>query len=216
MKKKELIIIGGNSILISKFLELNLNKFYRKITIISHRKYQGEIKRYNIVDCLEPQLLEKTLKAICSNNLFNYDLIVSNTPSIKSNFTKEKTREWSMTTLKVINMLSFNINIKKVIYTGSCLPLLPTYHESIYKRLKDLEMRCYINLKYHEFKKNSYIILPPLKLKKNNHINVFFETYEKWSLIIFKELNLNNSILYPSGFIGFITKILFYLRFKIL
>ena len=35
MKKKALIILGGNSRLISKFLEINLLELYKNITIIS-------------------------------------------------------------------------------------------------------------------------------------------------------------------------------------
>jgi hypothetical protein len=214
MKDLVLIIIGGNSRLVSSLLELNLEKKYKKIIIISHRKFQGNTK-HTIVDELDPKELDKTITKICSSNLFNYNIIISNTPPIESDFTNETTREWSMTTLKIINMISFKENINKVIFVGSCLPLLPIYHNSIYKRLKDIEMRCYFELDYHKFKKNSYIILPPLKSKNYFAKTFFLDTYQKWSLIILKELKSKNSIVYPSGLIGIITKTLFLIRFKI-
>ena len=47
--KQKLIVIGGNSKLVSKFLEINLDKIYRKIIIISHRKYNG-VKNYEIIE----------------------------------------------------------------------------------------------------------------------------------------------------------------------
>ena len=51
MKKNGLIIIGGNSKLISKFLNNNLYSLYQKIIIISHRKYNGN-DDYEIIEFL--------------------------------------------------------------------------------------------------------------------------------------------------------------------
>ena len=48
------------------------------------------------------------------------------------------------------------------------------------------------------------------------HFNLLFDDYEKWAQIIKQELNLNNSIIYPMGIVGFITKILFLIKFKTL
>ena len=58
--------------------------------------------------------------------------------------------------------------------------------------------------------------MPPLKFKKDIKINLLFDDYEKWAQIIKQELNLNNSIIYPMGIVGFITKILFLIKFKTL
>jgi hypothetical protein len=213
MMEKALIIIGGNSTLISKFLKTELNIIYKKIIIISHRKYNGEAN-HEIIEFLDPKLLEITLNNIISNNLFDYDLIVSNTPPQNADFQNEKTREWAMVTLKVMNMFSFNHIIKKVIFTGSCLPLLPLYHESFYKKLKDIEMRYFIDLIFKNNKKHSYIILPPLRMNSDTKFNPIFDSYEKWALILREELGLNNSIVYPRGIVGFITKILFFIKFR--
>ena len=58
MKDKVLIIVGGNSKLISKLLELNLNTNFKKIIIISHRKFDGG-ENYEVIQFLEPKLLKK-------------------------------------------------------------------------------------------------------------------------------------------------------------
>ena len=58
--------------------------------------------------------------------------------------------------------------------------------------------------------------MPPLKFKKDIKINLLFDDYEKWALKIKQELNLNNSIIFPMGIVGFITKILFLIKFKTL
>ena len=209
----KLIIVGGNSQLISNFLKLDLEIFYKEVFIISHRKLRSK-SHHNIIENLNPNKILQTIIRICSDNLFSYDIIFSNTPPLDSDFNNEKTREWSMTILKMINTISFNKNINKAIYVGSCLPLLPLYHDSIYKRIKDLEMRCYFDLNYQDFSKNSYFILPPLKSQNKVITNLISENYQKWSLEIYKELKLKNSIVFPSGLIGLITKILFIIRFK--
>ena len=57
MKEKVLIIVGGNSKLISKLLEIDLNVIFKKIIIISHRKYKGN-KRHEIIQFLEQELMK--------------------------------------------------------------------------------------------------------------------------------------------------------------
>lgn len=215
MKEKVLIILGGNSKLISKLLELNLETIYKKIIIISHREYKG-VTNYEIIQFLEPKLLKKTLEEIISNEYFHYSLIVSNTPPQNADFDNKKTLEWSNATQTIISMDGFNKKIRKVIFTGSCLPLLPFYHENFYKKLKNTEMTSFVNSNLKKNKKFSYIILPPLKYKNDNKINLIFDDYEKWAFKIKQELDLNNSIIFPTGIVGFITKILFLIKFKIL
>lgn len=215
MKEKVLIIVGGNSKLISKLLEIDLNVIFKKIIIISHRKYKGN-KRHEIIQFLEPRLLKKTLENIIENEHFNYKLIVSNTPPQNADFKNKKIQEWGNASKTIMNMNNLNNKIEKIIYTGSCLPLLPFYHESFYKRLKNDEMKSFINLDLKKNKKFSYIILPPLKFKNDLKFNLIFEDYEKWALIIKKELSLSNSIIYPGGIVGFITKLLFLIKFKTL
>ena len=56
MKEKVLIILGGNSTLIAKFLQTKIDKKYLKIIIISHRKYKGLLK-HKIIDFLDPEYL---------------------------------------------------------------------------------------------------------------------------------------------------------------
>ncbi len=215
MKEKVLIIVGGNSKLISKLLELDLNNIFKKIIIISHRKFDGG-ENYEIIQFLEPKLLKKILEEIILNKSYHYYLVVSNTPPQNADFNNKRTLEWSNATQTIINMDSFNEKISKVIFTGSCLPLLPFYNESFYKELKKKELITFVNSNLINNKKFSYIILPPLKFKKDIKINLLFDDYEKWALIIKQELNLNNSIIFPMGIVGFITKILFLIKFKTL
>ena len=89
MKDKVLIIVGGNSKLISKLLELNLNTNFKKIIIISHRKFDGG-ENYEIIQLLEPKLLKKTLEEIILDNYFHYYLVVSNTPPQNADFNNKK------------------------------------------------------------------------------------------------------------------------------
>ena len=213
MKKKALIILGGNSRLISKFLEINLFELYKNITVISHRKYIGN-SNFEIIASLNPKLLEKTLDDIVSKKQFEFDLIVSNTPPQNSNFKDPNILEWSMATLKIMQMKSLCKKFRKLIYTGSCLPLLPFYHENFYKKLKNLEMKTFIKLDLQLNKNQTYIILPPLKFKNDNNINFIFDNYEKWALKLKEELSYNNSIVYPRGIVGIITKILFFIKFR--
>ena len=213
MKEKALIILGGNSKLISKLLEYNLFKLYKKIILISHRKYNGKLN-FEIIEFLDPKLLEKTLENIISSDQFEFDLIISNTPPQNSNFQNSNTLEWSMATLKIMKMNTLTKKFRRLIYTGSCLPLLPFYHESFYKTLKNNEMKSFIKLNLRLNKNQTYIILPPLKFKSDKRINPIFDNYEKWALILKEELNYNNSIVYPRGIVGIITKILFFIKFR--
>ncbi len=66
MKKKILIILGGNSKLIKKLLEYDLSQIYKKIILISHRKYNGKLD-FDIIEFFNPILLEKKLESIISN-----------------------------------------------------------------------------------------------------------------------------------------------------
>ena len=159
MKKKALIIVGGNSKLISKFLEIDLYKLYQKIIIISHRKYNGD-NNYIIIDFLNPKLLHQTLEKIISNNNFYYDLIISNTPTENADFQNKNTLEWSLAPVKVMNMNFVNKFVKKLIFTGSCLPLLPFYKERFYKKLKNNEMKSFVKLCLKFNKNATYFILP--------------------------------------------------------
>jgi len=213
MKNKGLIIIGGNSKLISEFLIIKQNNKYKKVIIISHRKYEGHTN-YEILEFLEPELLINTIEEIMSDKDLEYDIIVSNTPPQNADFQNKKTLEWSKASLNLMNMISVNQFIGKIIFTGSCLPLLPFYHESFYKTLKNNEMKSFIKLNLRLNKNQTYIILPPLKCKSDKRINPIFDNYEKWALILKEELSYNNSIVYPRGIVGIITKILFFIKFR--
>lgn len=215
MKEKTLIILGGNSKLVTKLLEHNLFNLYKKIIIISHRKYNGKLD-FDIIEFLDPKLLEKTLENIISSEQFEFDLIISNTPPQNSDFKNSNILEWSMATLKIMKKNSLNKKFRKLIYTGSCLPLLPFYHDGFYKKLKNNEMTTFIKLDLKLNKNQTYIILPPLKFKSDKKINLIFDNYEKWALILKEELGFNNSIVFPRGIVGIITKILFFIKFRIL
>ena len=213
MKKNGLIIIGGNSKLISKFLENDLQSLYQKIIIISHRKYNGN-DGYEIIEFLNPKLVKKTLEKILSNKKFYFDLIVSNTPTQNIDLKNEKTLEWSKVAIEIMNMSSINKLVRKLIYTGSCLPLLPLYHNSLYKKIKNSEMKNFVKLWLNNNQKGTYIILPPLIYKNTKKLNLIFDYYEKWALKLKEELSLNNSIIYPDGIVGMVTKILFFIKFS--
>ena len=83
-----------------------------------------------------------------------------------------------------------------------------------YKRLKNLEMKTFIKLDLQLNKNQTYIILPPLKFKSDNRISLIFDNYEKWASRLREELSYNNSIVYPRGIVGIITKILFLLSLE--
>ena len=163
---------------------------------------------------MDPKLLKKTLENIVSKELFEFDLVISNTPPQNSDFKDSNILEWSMATLKIMRMKSLCKKFRKLIYTGSCLPLLPFYHENFYKRLKNLEMKTFIKLDLQLNKNQTYIILPPLKFKSDNRISLIFDNYEKWASRLREELSYNNSIVYPRGIVGIITKILFLLSLE--
>ena len=204
--------LGGNSTLINNFLQTKIEKKYKKIIIISHRKYKGFSKN-KIIDFLDPALLENTLKNILSDNSVEYYLIISNTPPQNADFNIKKTLDWGMSSIKVMKMHSIKDKFKKIIFTGSCLPLLPIYHKSFYKELKYLEMNTYVNLDNKYYQNFTYIILPPLRLS-NHKFNFLHDSYENWAYILKKELGLNNRIVYPKGIVGLVTKILFIIRFR--
>tara|TARA_Y100000389_G_scaffold204208_1_gene255602 strand:- start:1039 stop:1686 length:648 start_codon:yes stop_codon:yes gene_type:complete len=212
MKKNGLIIIGGNSKLISKFLNNNLYSLYQKIIIISHRKYNGN-DDYEIIEFLNPKLIKTTLEKILLNKKYYFDLIVSNTPTQNIDFKNEKTLEWGKVAIDIMNTSSINKLVRKLIYTGSCLPLLPIYHNSLYKKIKNSEMKNFVKLWLNNNQKGTYIILPPLKYKNTKKLNLIFDYYEKWALKLKEELSLNNSIVYPNGFVGIVTKVLFFIKF---
>ncbi len=215
MKERALIIIGGNSKLISELLILKLNEKYKRTIIVTHRKYKGE-NCYEIIEFTEPKLIIKTLEEIMSNRHYQYDIIVSNTPPQNANFQNEKTQEWGEVPIKIMNMVSVNHFNGKILFTGSCLSLLPFYHESFYKRLKEREMRTFVNLDLNIKKKLTYLILPPLKKINKEKLNFIWDDYRKWALILREELGLDNLIVYPRGLVGLVTKILFFIKYKVL
>ena len=209
---KVLIILGGNSTLVDKFLQTKIEKDYQKIIIISHRKYKG-LSKHEVIDFLDPALLEDTLNNILLDNSFEYDLIISNTPPQNADFNIKKTLDWGMSAIKVMKMDSIKNKFRRIVFTGSCLPLLPLYHKSFYKELKYSEMSAYINLNNKYCQNFTYIILPPLKLSKHK-FSFLHDSYENWAYILKKELGLNNRIVYPKGIVGFVTKILFIIKFR--
>jgi len=212
MKQKALIIVGGNSKLVSKFLEINLYKLYQKIIVISHRKYNGD-NNYEIIDFLDPKLLQQTLEKIITNDNFYFDLIISNTPTENVDFQNKDILEWSLVPIKVMNMNFVNKFVKKLIFTGSCLPLLPLYNERFYKKLKNNEMKSFVKTCLKLNQNATYFILPPLKFENVKKLNPIYDNYEKWAFKLKEELSLNNSIVYPNGIVGLITKMFFFIKF---
>ena len=75
-------------------------------------------------------------------------------------------------------------------------------------------MKTFIKLDLQLNKNQTYIILPPLKFKSDNRISLIFDNYEKWASRLREELSYNNSIVYPRGIVGIITKILFFIKFR--
>ena len=187
MKQNGLIIIGGNSKLISKFLNDDLFHVYKKIIVISHRAYKGE-KNYEIIDNINPKFINKALVKIISDKNFSFDLIISNTPTGNADFQDENTLEWSLLASKIMDNNDINRLFRKIIFTGSCLPLLPLYHDSYYKNIKNNEMIKFMRLCLNYDKKFTYIILPPLKFKNIKKLSFIIDDYEKWAVILKEEL----------------------------
>ena len=74
-------------------------------------------------------------------------------------------------------------------------------------------MKSFVKICLKSNQNATYFILPPLKFKNIKNFNPIYDNYEKWALKLKEELGLNNSIVYPSGIVGLITKILFFIKF---
>ena len=209
----KLIVIGGNSNLVQRILEVNRLK-YKEIFIISHRKYYGAKKlNFSIFEDIKPLDFKKIITKIFNNNSNNLiDILVSNTPSVGSNYGLIKTREWSLISINLMNYLNDFTNLHKIIFTFSSLALIPFINKSFYKNIKKIEMTYYLNFLNSE--KIIICILPPLG-KINGIGNFFSEPINLWAKKIIKAFNNSNNILYPTGINGIIIKFLFYVWRKL-
>ena len=190
MNKKKLIIFGGNSTLVQEFLTLSLIK-YEEITILSHRKYFGR-EGFNVIDEIDPFL--------------------SNTPPIQAEYKNPLIMEWGLTSTKLMNFFCCHENINKVIIVGSCISLIPFYNNSIYKNLKIIEAKLFLSFNYMDYKKSTFIFLPPINKNNNFLVKIFSDNQKKWVKIILDETNQNNRFLFPTGFLGLIMKFLFLIK----
>jgi hypothetical protein len=188
---------------------------YEKVSLISHR--HNKLKtHFEIIDSVDPKNILKVIEDLLTEKNETVDIIISNTPPQSSDFSNEKTMEWAMTAIKIMNTLSFDKRIKKIIYAGSCLSLLPLYHSSVYKNIKYLELKCFLDLKFNNFKKNSFVILPPMEKGKEKHLklNLLKDTYTNGAKLIIKAINKDKQIIFPFGFVGFACRLLFHFRFR--
>jgi len=214
MHIKNLIIIGGNSELIKEIIKMDFIYSYENVFLISHRSNKTKTK-FQIIDSVEPKNILKVIESIFYENNKDFHIIISNTPPQSSDFSNEKTMEWAMTSVRIMNTLSFNKKIEKVIYAGSCLSLLPFYHNSVYKNIKCLELRSYIDLRFSKFKKNSFVILPPMESgnEKQLKLNLVKDSYSTGAKLMIKAIVQDKQIIFPSGVVGIACRLLFHLRY---
>ena len=209
--KKNIILIGSNSNFVKNVLnEPEFLTNYNKIYLLSHRSYNGKNNKYNIVENINPFYLVNILKEIFDtySTKIKWDILVSNTPPQMSNFNDMIIKEWSFTTLKIMNYLSFSSNVNKVIFLGSCLSFVPLFNNCFYKSLKKIEFQMFHNLNFYNNNNNKicYCILPPLKPGVVGLGKFFSQDIKFWSKKIMNEFDETNKLILPSGLIGVILK----------
>jgi len=216
MIQKNLIVIGGNSRLVNNFLTKESNLTYKNVFLLSHRKKENK-DNFNIIDCIDPLNILNVINDLLNVSSYNFDVIISNTPPQCACFLKEETMDWALISIKLMNSFSFNDRIERVVYTGSCLALIPFYHNSIYKTIKCMELTSFIGLKFNRFEKNRYVILPPMYegMKSSNLKFIFInDTFSNGAKLISKAIGNDKMIIFPFGLLGVICKMLFYLRYR--
>lgn len=212
MHIKNLIIIGGNSQLIKEFINMDFIFSYEKVFLISHRNNKLKTN-FQIIDSVDPKNTLKVIEGLITENNENFHIIISNTPPQSSDFSNEKTMEWALCSIKIMNTLTHDKRINKVIYAGSCLSLLPLYHSSTYKSIKILELKSFIDLKFSNFKKNSFVILPPMGKGKEKKFNLLEDSYCNGAKLIIKAITKDKQIIFPFGVVGFACRLLFHFRY---
>ena len=140
-------------------------------------------------------IAKKVIEDLITENNENFHVIISNTPPQSSDFSNEKTMEWALCSIKIMNTLTHDKRINKVIYAGSCLSLLPLYHSSTYKSIKILELKSFIDLKFSNFKKNSFVILPPMGKGKEKKFNLLEDSYCNGAKLIIKAITKDKQII---------------------
>lgn len=208
MKKNILVLIGGNSGLVQEILQMPLSN-YDEVIVICHRKYFGK-NRGRIIEHVNPFLFDETIIKVFHNPNIMFDVIVSCTPPVTSDYSDPLVREWGFTGLKLMNSLHHYENVNRFIYTGSCLSLIPYYHSSFYKRIKNLELQMFKSLTFCKKNKGLFAFLPPLDNQKGLLSKIFSEGKQEWSIKLVNELQKENRFLFPSGIKGVLMKSLFF------
>ena len=209
--KKNLILIGSNSNFVQNILrEPSYLTKYSKIYLISHRSYKGQDRTCEIFENINPFNLVDILKQIidtCSATK-KWDILVSNTPPQTSNFDDIVIREWSLTTLKIMNYLSASNCVNKVIFLGSCLSFVPLFNNCFYKSLKKIEFNMFYDLKYYNYSRVGFCVLPPLRPGVVGMGKLFSQDIKFWSKKVMNEFDKSNKLILPSGVIGIVLKVI--------
>ena len=130
---KNIIFIGSNSNFVQNIIQNKyLLKNYNEIFLLSHRHYRGIETDYIVLDNLNTFEIFETIKKIVRKTKMGifWDILISNTPPQCSNFNNHVIREWSITSIKLINFLSYSSNINRVILLGSSLSFVPFLRNS--------------------------------------------------------------------------------------
>ena len=213
---KNIIFIGSNSSFVQDLLKLDkTQETYSKVYLISHRKYLGKKKDYVILDNIDPINIISILDPILTNteNIL-FDILVSNTPPKDCDFQNGTTKEWGLTSLKLLNYLNYSQKLNKSIFLGSSLALVPFIRKGIYKSIKKIEFLLFYELEFYQSSKLGFCLLPPLTPGVNGLGKLFSQSRNVWSKKILNEFNSNNGLIIPNGLIGIIIKFILLTKFQ--
>ncbi len=215
-RNKNIIIIGSNSKFTKSFLNIkDIEKKYSKFFLISHRKYNGKISNFNIIQNVNPLYIIEIVENILNStdNHEKFDVLVTNTPPKDANYSSDLVFEWALTSFKIMNLLSYSSKINLAIFLGSCLSFIPLFRNGIYKSIKKNEFVFYNELGFDMSKNISFCILPPLDPGTKGIGKLFSEPMSFWSKKILEEFNSCNKLILPTGILGLIIKIIIFLKF---
>ncbi len=216
---KKIILIGGNSAIVQSIIKskLILNQ-YDEVIIICHTKYRGGVDNLTIMDNINPisassLVLEYINQA--SRDL-HFDLIISNTPTNETAYCDDKTLEWGLLSARLLPALSRNSHVNRALFLGSSLALIPFYHGSLYKRLKQMEFSIYQKFCIPGNGKIAYFLLPPIA-GSNGLVGlgrIFAQPREIWINNILSALTSNRELIVPKGLVGVVCRIFLLWRNK--
>lgn len=212
---KNIIFIGSNSNFVQDILKNKyLLKKYSKIYLLSHRKYNYNRINKIIIENVNPFEIISVLKQIIqkSEKTVLWDILISNTPPQSLNFDDHIIREWSITSIKIMNFLSHLSNINRAIFLGSSLSFVPFLKNSKYKTIKKIEFEMFYYMGFYEEKKIGFCILPPISPGVQGIGRFFSQEQTFWTNKIIKEFDRSNKIIMPSGIIGIILKLLLIIK----